>query len=161
MMKKVLIKKLSTVFIICLFSIPLFSQPPNKIRVLSYYAGRPELLDSFNIKQMTHIIFCFGRLNGNRFSIRSSRDTATIQKMVSLKDKNPELKVLLSLGRWGGCKTCSDVFALKQGRKEFAKSIKEFYDYFKVDGLDLDWEYPAIKGFPGHKFTPDDKKNFT
>lgn len=160
-MKKVLIKKLSTVFIICLFSIPLFSQPPDKIRVISYYAGRPELLDSFNINQMTHIIFCFGRLNGNRFSIRSSRDTLMIQKMVSLKSRNPELKVLLSLGGWGGCKTCSDVFASKQGRKEFTKSIKEFYDYFKVDGLDLDWEYPAIKGFPGHKFTPEDKKNFT
>jgi len=110
---------------------------------------------------MTHIIFCFGHLNGNRFYIRSARDTAVIQKMVSLKNRNPELKVLLSLGGWGGCKTCSDVFATSEGRKEFTQSIKEFYDYFKVDGLDLDWEYPGISGFPGHKFAPEDKKNFT
>lgn len=34
-------------------------------------------------------------------------------------------------------------------------------DYFKVDGLDLDWEYPAIEGLPGHLFQPADKSNFT
>ena len=139
----------------------LFSQSQNRIRVLSYYAGSAEALDNYDASQMTHIIFCFGRLNGNRFSIRSARDTAVIQKMVALKSKNPDLKVLLSLGGWGGCKTCSDVFATKQGREEFTQSVKEFYDYFKVDGLDLDWEYPGIRGFPGHKFVPEDKKNFT
>lgn len=143
------------------FTVPLLSQAQNNIRVLSYYAGPPEALDNYDASKMTHIIFCFGRLNGNSFSIRSSRDTATIRKMVSMKSINPDLKVLLSLGGWGGCKTCSDVFATKQGRKDFVKSIKEFYDYFRVDGLDLDWEYPGIAGFPGHKFSPHDKKNFT
>jgi chitinase len=160
-MKTFDIKKLLTTAILCITVITLFSQTPNKIRVLSYYSGPPEPLDSYNVNQMTHIIFCFGRLNGNRFSIRGARDTAVIKKMVSLKSKNPELKVLLSLGGWGGCKPCSDVFATKAGRKEFTQSIKEFYEYFKVDGLDLDWEYPGISGFPGHKFSPDDKKNFT
>lgn len=155
------LKKLLAIFIICILALPSFSQVQNKIRVLSYYSGPPEPLDSYNVNQMTHIIFCFGRLNGNRFSIRSSRDTATIQKMVSLKRKNPDLKVLISLGGWGGCKTCSDVFATKQGRKDFVQSIKEYYEYFKVDGLDLDWEYPTVSGYPGHKFSPHDKKNFT
>ncbi|MEP7253349.1 MAG: glycoside hydrolase family 18 protein, partial [Ginsengibacter sp.] len=73
----------------------------------------------------------------------------------------PNLKVMLSLGGWGGCETCSDVFSTKKGRKKFAKSVKEINDYFGTDGLDLDWEYPAISGFPGHKFTPEDKDNFT
>jgi len=155
------LRKLIIAGIIFLAAVPLFSQAPGKIRVLSYYSGPTEALDNYNVNQMTHIIFCFGRLNGNRFSVRSQRDTATIEKMVSLKSKNPDLKVLLSLGGWGGCKTCSDVFATRQGRKEFTESIKEHYDYFKVDGLDLDWEYPGISGYPGHKFMPADKKNFT
>jgi len=110
---------------------------------------------------MTHIIYCFGRLDGNNFKIRGARDSAVIMKMVSLKSRNPELKVLLSLGGWGGCKTCSDVFATKKGRKDFVQSVKSFYDYFQVDGLDLDWEYPTVQGYPGHKFSPGDKKNFT
>jgi chitinase len=160
-MKRSILKKLLTISAIIVLALPAFSQTPNKIRVLSYYAGPPEMLDNYNANQMTHIIFCFGHLRGNRFSIRSLRDTLTIQKMVSLKEKNPDLKVLLSLGGWGGCKECSDVFSTKQGRKDFVQSIKEFYEYFKVDGLDLDWEYPTVSGFPGHKFAPEDKKNFT
>jgi len=81
--------------------------------------------------------------------------------MVSLKAKNPDLKVLISLGGWGGCQTCSDVFSSKTGRKEFTKSIKELYNYFGIDGLDLDWEYPTVSGFPGHKHQLQDKPNFT
>jgi chitinase len=155
------LKRMLIVFLFCFVTATLFSQGQNKIRVLSYYAGPAAALDNYDVSQMTHIIFCFGRLNGNKFGIRGARDTAVIQKMVSLKSKNPDLKVLISLGGWGGCKTCSDVFSTKEGRKEFTQSIKEIYDYFKVDGLDLDWEYPGISGFPGHKFAPADKKNFT
>jgi chitinase len=81
--------------------------------------------------------------------------------MVKLKTNQPDLKVLLSLGGWSGCETCSDVFNSTKGRKEFAKSVKEISTYFKTDGIDLDWEYPAIKGFPGHTYRPEDKPNFT
>ena len=154
-------RRLLVLFLVCFTTATIYSQVNNNLRVLSYYSGPAEALDNYDVNQMTHIIFCFGRLNGNRFGIRSARDTAVIRKMVSLKSKNPDLKVLISLGGWGGCKTCSDVFATKEGRKEFTQSIKEIYDYFKVDGLDLDWEYPGIHGFPGHKFAPEDKKNFT
>ena len=144
-----------------MIALPLLSQSPDRIKVLSYYSGPAAQLDSFNVNQMTHIIYCFGRLDGNNFTVRRARDSATIMKMVSLKCKNPQLKVLLSLGGWGGCKTCSDVFATKRGRKDFVQSVKNYYDYFKVDGLDLDWEYPSVKGFPGHKYSQHDKKNFT
>ena len=129
--------------------------------VIAYYAGGPEQLDSFPIEKLTHIIFSFSHLQGNQLHINTARDSATIQKLVSLKQRNPDLKVLLSLGGWGGCATCSDVFSTKNGRKEFAKSVNELSNYFHTDGLDLDWEYPAIEGFPTHKFQPADKQNFT
>lgn len=53
------------------------------------------------------------------------------------------------------------MFATEVRRKEFAQSIKEHYDFFKIDGLDLDWEYPGVQGPEGHKFSPEDKPNFT
>jgi chitinase len=34
-------------------------------------------------------------------------------------------------------------------------------EYFQTDGIDLDWEYPAISGYPGHAYSAADKKNFT
>ena len=49
----------------------------------------------------------------------------------------------------GWLSTCSPVFATATGRKEFAASVKELTDYFHTDGIDLDWEYPAIAGYPG------------
>jgi chitinase len=39
--------------------------------------------------------------------------------------------------------------------------VKEVNDYFKTDGIDLDWEYPAIEGHPGHAYQAADKPNFT
>jgi chitinase len=138
-----------------------FAQPPSSFRVVGYYCGTTIPVDSFETNKLTHLIFCFGNLNNNRFGIHSSIDSATIKNMVALKIKNPKLKVMLSLGGWGGCKTCSDVFNSSEGRKEFAQSVKEISNYFKTDGIDLDWEYPAIKGVPGHTFRKEDRANFT
>ncbi len=81
--------------------------------------------------------------------------------MVSFKRKYPGLKVILSLGGWGGCRDCSQVFATKEGRKIFAQSTKQTIEYFHADGIDLDWEYPAIEGYDGHPYASADKKNFT
>ena len=81
--------------------------------------------------------------------------------MVALKKKYPSLKILVSLGGWGGCETCSDVFNSPEGINDFAKSVKELRNYFKIDGIDLDWEYPVIKGYPGHTYRKEDAVNFT
>lgn len=148
------------VFVMCFVFGKSFSQD-NKVKVIAYYSGSPTALDSFDVKKMDEIIFSFGRLQGNQFHIRNLRDTMTIQKMIALKSINPSLKVVLSLGGWGGCETCSDVFASKKDSKAFVKSFKELSEYFGADGIDLDWEYPAVSGFAGHKFTPEDKQHFT
>lgn len=65
------------------------------------------------------------------------------------------------MGGWGGCATCSAVFSTDDGRKDFAESVKKICLEYKTDGIDLDWEYPAIEGFPEHRYTPEDKHNFT
>jgi len=118
------------------------------------------MIDSFEVEKLTHLIFCFCHLKGNRLSVNNARDSATIQKMVALKSRNPQLKIILSLGGWGGCQTCSPVFTTKEGRKEFAKSVRDLNNYFGTDGIDLDWEYPGLPG-PGIVHRDDDKRNFT
>jgi len=132
-----------------------------ELAVIAYYSGNGEAIDSFEVQKLTHIIFSFCHLKGNRLYVNNARDTSTIQKLVSLKRKYPRLKIMLSLGGWGGCEFCSPVFSTREGRKEFSESVKELTDYFHTDGLDLDWEYPAIAGYPGHQYTPGDKFNFT
>ncbi len=132
-----------------------------ELAVIAYYAGRTDMVDSFEVEKLTHLIFCFCHLNGNKISVGNARDSATIQRMVALKSRNPRLKVILSLGGWGGCQTCSAVFTTAKGRRQFARSVRNINHYFGTDGIDLDWEYPAIEGFPGHAYSPEDKSAFT
>lgn len=139
----------------------LFAQSKKELNIIAYYSAGPERVDSLPAEKLTHIIFSFCHLKGNKLAIDNAQDTLTIQKLVGLKKRNPQLKVLLSLGGWGGCETCSDVFSVKQARKEFARSVLALNKSFQCDGLDLDWEYPTVRGYPGHAFKPEDKPNFT
>lgn len=155
-------RKLIFIFIFFSFWISAFSQNKNQFAVVAYYAGKnPAQADSFEVEKLTHIIFSFCHLKGNRINVNNANDTAIIQKLVALKKRNPNLKVMLSLGGWGGCETCSDVFSVRKNRKVFAESVKELSEYFATDGIDLDWEYPTIPGFPNHKNQAQDKEDFT
>ena len=159
--------------LILLFSLPLIlavnsgAQTGHKMKVIAYFSGRITQLDSFDLSGLTHLIYCFGHLEGSRFKLGSARDTAMIQKMVSLKTQNPSLKILLSMGGWGGCEHCSDGFSTDTGRAQFVESVKDLTAYFHSDGIDLDWEYPSIRldndidQEPVHKTSPQDKSNFT
>lgn len=129
--------------------------------VTAYYAGNASGIDRYNLRGLTHIIYSFCHLKGSELVVDNAADSASIKKLVSLKRRHPKLKVLLSLGGWGGCATCSDAFATDSGRKSFAASVERLHQYFGTDGLDLDWEYPAIEGYPEHKYTHEDKRNFT
>lgn len=144
-----------------LFIVASQAQPANNFTVTGYYFGGPEKVDSLAAEKLTHIIFSFCHLTGNKLTVDNPRDAQTIKKLVTLKKRNKSLKVLLSLGGWGGCKSCSDVFSSSEGRKEFSNSVLELNKIFQSDGIDLDWEYPVVEGYPGHAYKPEDKQNFT
>jgi chitinase len=150
---------LSTI-IFYLLSFPVMAQQKN-FSVIAYYSGNSADLDKYKVEELTHIIYCFTHLKGNKLNVGGSAATETIKKMVGLKKRNPDLKVILSLGGWGGCATCSDVFSSASNRKEFAESVKAAAKKYHIDGIDLDWEYPAILGYPSHAFKPSDRENFT
>ncbi|HET6253155.1 MAG TPA: glycosyl hydrolase family 18 protein [Puia sp.] len=137
------------------------TSPRPSLAVIGYFAGRSTAIDSFPTRELTHIIFSFCHLKGNKLHVANRRDTQTIRKLVGLKQSHPQLKVILSLGGWGGCKTCADVFSTDNGRTEFARSVLQLTNYFHTDGIDLDWEYPALVNVPGYAFYPEDKDDFT
>lgn len=153
-------------FILCtavwgLFFLSTRAQQKEKFRVIAYYAGSAEFISQYEIEKESHLIYCFGQLKGNELHFGHRNDTIALQSMAKLKLRNPDLKIMFSLGGWGGCKTCSEVFSLASNRRAFAKSVKVLADFFKVDGIDLDWEYPAIQGYPGFRFDSTDKDHFT
>ena len=139
------------------------NEPINEIKpkVIAYYTGNGDTINEFNLKGVDQIIYSFLHLKGNELAIDNEADSISLIGIVDQKEKYPNLKVLVSLGGWGGCKTCSDIFNTKEGRVDFAKSTARVIEEYNADGIDLDWEYPAIPGPPGHPFREEDKDNFT
>jgi chitinase len=139
-----------------------YSQQADKpMVVIAYYMGDGNDIVNYKTDQLTHIIYSFLHLKGNKLVVDNTADSLAITKLVALKKTNPGLKIILSLGGWGGCPTCSDVFNTETGRQEFAQSVLQLFKTYNADGLDLDWEYPAIASVPGYKYMPEDKQNFT
>lgn len=75
------------------------------------------------------------------------------------KKVNPRLKLVLSVGGWG-CGGFSEAAAAKEGRDTLAETAAELVRQYRLDGLDIDWEYPCI-GISGIASSKEDKENFT
>jgi chitinase len=131
------------------------------VDIIAYYAGDSTAFKAYPTEKLTHIIYSFLHLKGNAVAFDKPEDKTTVKALVALKARNPKLKIMLSLGGWGGCETCSQVFSAEKGRSDFARSVEEVLKATHTDGIDLDWEYPAIEGMPGHRFAPEDRHNFT
>jgi chitinase len=129
--------------------------------IIAYYSGDANGFKNYPTEQLTHIIYSFLFLKGNQIIFDKPQDSLAVASLVQLKKNNDSLKIMLSLGGWGGCETCSQVFSTEKGRHEFAQSVKALLESTHTDGIDLDWEYPSIVGFPDHRFAPEDKHHFT
>jgi chitinase len=144
-----------------LFSATTSYTQKKKFVVFGYYAGRASMVDSFPVEKLTHLCFSFTHLKGSEISLGNWRDSASLVSCVALKKRNPSLKIIVSMGGWTGCYSCSEIFSTDSSRKIFAASTKKLLNDFNADGIDLDWEYPTIKGAPGHPYSLNDKDNFT
>lgn len=82
-------------------------------------------------------------------------------KLAQLKVDNPHLQTLISVGGWTWSNRFSDIAADPQLRQNFANSAVDFVRQYKMDGVDVDWEYPVAGGLGGNSNRPEDKQNHT
>jgi chitinase len=129
--------------------------------VIAYYTGDAATLRKYPVQHLTQIIFSFLHLKGNRLAFDNEKSKQRLLDIVALKKEYPSLKVLVSLGGWTGCYTCSPIFSDAANRDTFATSVLQILQETNTDGIDLDWEYPTIEGPPGHPYSANDKENFT
>lgn len=54
----------------------------------------------------------------------------------------------------------SSAVATDESRETFASNIKDAYEKFHLDGIDIDWEYPGQQGSGGNLVDPYDSRNF-
>lgn len=134
---------------------------PRTPALIGYYAGNGDDIRGRDLTKLTHVIHCFQHLQGDSLAPMDRDQEKVLRRLVGFKRMKPDLKVLLSFGGWGGCATCSEVFSREEGRRRFARSVHALLKRTWTDGIDLDWEYPAVQGPPGHAFGPGDRHNFT
>ncbi len=111
-------------------------------------------------KQITHINFAFANIKDGEVVEGSDTDTETLKKINGLKEINKDLKILISVGGWTWSKNFSDAVLTAETREKFANSAVAFMLRHKIDGIDLDWEYPGLPG-DGNVHRLEDKENFT
>jgi len=132
--------------------------------VIGYVGGFHGLLDVDNIEanKLTHINYAFVDVKGGKaFLTNEKTDSTNFRKLNLLRNKNPDLKILISIGGWGWSENFSDAVLTDSSRKVFAKSSVEIIRKYNLDGVDIDWEYPGMPGEEGNVFRPEDKQNYT
>jgi chitinase len=132
------------------------------VSVMAYYFPRWGNFDpeSLPLQKLTHIIFSFTEVIGNEMKFKNDSSGLLLKKLVEMKKTNPHLKVMIACGGWGGSGGFSEMSCTPETRKKFVESVVSFIKEYKLDGLDIDWEYPGMKGI-GNPFVPEDKENFS
>lgn len=132
--------------------------------VIGYVTGYSGLIDQNQIaaEKLTHINYAFVNVKNNQAYLDNyKRDSTNFVRLNSLKAKNPNLQILISIGGWSWSENFSNAVLTDSLRKGFAKSSVDIIRKHHLDGVDIDWEYPGMQGEEGNVYRPEDKENFT
>lgn len=158
----ILFTALSLLFVSCKTEKEM-EQTPSKKVIIGYVPGFRGVLDAENIEadKLTHINYAFVDVKDSlAWLTNMETDTVNFRRLNSLKEVNPDLKILISIGGWSWSENFSDAVLTESSREKFAKSSVGIIADYKLDGVDIDWEYPGLKG-QDNVFRPEDKENFT
>lgn len=136
----------------------------NKPVIIGYVGGYKGLVntDQIDARKLTHINYAFVNVkNGEAFLTNLKTDSTNFRKLNLLKKINPDLKILISVGGWAWSENFSDAVLTESGRKRLAKSSVDIIRHYKLDGVDIDWEYPGMPGEEDNVYRKEDKENFT
>lgn len=111
--------------------------------------------------RLTHINYAFANVTPQgEVILENEYDSTYIAKLTDLREHQPHLKILLSIGGWVWSDYFSDAALTDSSRNRFASSAGSLLEKHRLDGLDIDWEYP---GQPGEDniYRAEDRENFT
>ena len=135
---------------------------PVKLEVTGYVFARGNALLPGQVdgKYLTRINYAFANIKDGRMVLGAAADAQNFALLTALRNANPRLTVLVSVGGWLWSQNFSDMALTAARRRVFEESAMEFLAQYDLDGLDIDWEYPGLPG-AGHPHRAEDKENFT
>lgn len=148
-----------------LFSSNFLGAQKNKKKVIIGYVGgyngnfvQTSLIEA---NRLSHINYAFVDIKDNRAWLHNEKtDTVNFRKLNELKNSNPDLKILISVGGWTWSKHFSDAVLTDTSTQNFAQSAVDIVSKYGLDGVDIDWEYPGMIG-DSNVFRPQDRTGYT
>lgn len=137
---------------------------PAGVSVGYYYGGFNTDPADLPIENLTHVIYAFAKIDPQTWKVTlrdPARDRENLRELRALREKRPDLKILLSVGGASNSTYFSDVASTAQRRETFAQSCRDLLREEKLDGLDINWEYPVSGGQSGVRHRTSDRENFT
>jgi chitinase len=141
---------------------PVQSTTKKKV-VIGYIPGYNGVFDATTVDadKLTHINYAFVDVKDSMAWLTNiSTDTINFRTLNYLKKANPDLKLMISIGGWAWSENFSDAVFTESSRKKFARTGCEIVERYELDGIDIDWEYPGLRG-EDNVFRTEDKENFT
>lgn len=152
-------KKNILLFLLILFSLQGLSHPNGEFEkniVVAYVTSWSDVIP--DPTYITHINYAFGHVNDLFNGVRIDNEER-LKQIAAIKEYNPHLKVMLSIGGWGSSRF-SEMAANETARQQFALDCQRVVQEFDLDGIDMDWEYPTSNA-GGISSSPEDTQNFT
>jgi len=135
---------------------------PAKPVIIAYVFPRNEVIVPSEIaaEKLTHINYAFADVKDGRIVEGFAREAENFKLLADLRRQHPHLQILISVGGWTWSNNFSDAALTAESRRRFTGSAIEFVRRHDIDGVDIDWEYPGLRG-NNNVHRPEDKENFT
>ncbi|ULT91656.1 hypothetical protein L3Y34_009352 [Caenorhabditis briggsae] len=106
-------------------------------RIVGYYTGWGEREITENQRRkLTHVVFAFVAM----------KPDGSIEFGPKARSANSGVQILFAVGGWDNSQYFPSTAADSGKRAHFINSVANFIESYGIDGVDLDWEYPAEKG---------------
>ena len=159
------------ILLICLL-VALLSAQIDSHKIIGYFTawsvyGRDYHITDIPAEKITHINYAFANIAGgeivlgdayadiDKFYEGDSWDVDSLRgnfhQLIILKESHPHIKTFISVGGYTWSTQFPACAMTTTSRQIFARSCIDFVDEYQFDGVDIDWEYPALA----------DKHNYT
>ena len=119
--------------------LPTMTPAPPSFRIIAYATdGVIETLIPYD--RLTHIHYSFLTPNADG-TFNPIVNGWKLKKIVETGDAK-NVQVLISVGGWGWDAQFEELAADPETRAVFVQNLKAFVDEYRLDGVDMDWEYP-------------------